>query len=464
MFERIQVSHPVALQRRSSGGTLGVSILTSGGIVALTEKQCRAAAPGERDYKLADGGGLFLFVTTKGAKIWRQKYRYAGKEKLLVHGPYPEIALAKARELRERARAELRDHKDPVTEERKRKMAAHAAAGATFEVVARRWHAAQIGRWSPTQATKVRQALERDVYPAFGKLPLIDVDAPTVIAMLRTVERRGAIDTAKRIRQHVSAVFAFGIAEGLCTADPAGPALVKGLLPTPVGGSQPGLSDIADIRQLHRVMDDCSSRPLTRLASRLLGLTFVRPGLVPTATWPEFEGIDWSDPTGAGDSAEPVWRISAERMKLELSDKGEAAFEHVAPLPPAAVDVLRAVHRLTGRFPYLFHSLRSTHQPMSANTIGYMYNQNGYRKRHVPHGWRTSFSTIMNERAALAGRREELAGIIDAMLSHRPRGISAAEFAYNRAKFMPVRWELAREWADLTLGGLPPAEALLHAA
>lgn len=427
----------------------------------LTDTQCRKAAKAEAAQKLSDGGGLYLYVSTSGAKIWRQKYRFAGKEKLLTHGPYPEVSLVKARELRDRARAELRDHKDPAIEERKRKAAAHASAGATFKSVALRWHEAQLGRWSPVQATKVRQALERDVYPAFGKLPIADVDSASVLAMLRKVEARGAVDTAKRIRQHVSAIFAFAIPEGLCAADPAGKFLVKSLKPTPIGGSQPGLDSIDAIRALHATIDGCTSGPLARLASRLLALTFVRPGIVPTAQWHEFEGIDWSDPTGASDASEPVWRVSADRMKLGLEKKSDTAFEHVAPLPPKAVDVLRTVYRLTGRFPYLFHSNRSTHQPMSTNTIGYMYNQNGYKGRHVPHGWRSSFSTIMNERAAAAGQREELQPIIDAMLSHVPKGMSASEVDYNRAKYMPVRWRLARDWADLTMEGAMPAGSLL---
>lgn len=208
------------------GGTAGGTEIQSGGIVPLTDTQCRKAKPAEKDYKLADSAGLYLFVTTRGAKSWRTKYRLGGKERCIVFGRYPEIGLAKVRELRDRARAELRDHKDPQVEEHKREMAAQSAAGSTFEVVAKRCHEAQLGRWSVVQATKVRQALERDVYPVIGRLPLPDITSGMVLDMLRRAERRSAIDTAKRIRYHVSAVFAFAIPEGLCTADPAGPALV----------------------------------------------------------------------------------------------------------------------------------------------------------------------------------------------------------------------------------------------
>lgn len=433
----------------------------------LTDAQCKRAVRGEKAYRLHDSGGLYLQVATTGHKSWRFKYRFADKEKLLTLGTYPEVTLAKARAARDQARLDVRAHKDPATEKRKARAAAYAAAGVTFKSVGLRWHEAQLGRWSPVQATKVRQALVRDVYPQIGALPLTEIKRPMIIAMLRKIETRGAIDTAKRIRQHVSAIFQFAEGEGLCEHDPAARSVVKSLLPTPVGGSQPGLSDVEAIREMHAKIDASSAASLTKLASRLLALTFVRPGLVPNARWEEFEGIDWMDPSGASDAAEPVWRISAARMKLLKQKKGEQAFQHIAPLPPQAVDVLRAVYRLSGRYPYLFHSVRSTRQPMSNSTIGVVYNREGYTGLHVPHGWRTSFSTIMNE---LHDRRWRAAGhegvspdraIIDAMLSHVPKGISASELDYNRARYMPRRWELAREWADLTMEGAVPAAALL---
>ena len=426
----------------------------------LTDTQAKKAEKRERDYKLADSEGLYLFVTKTGAKSWRWKYRFGGKEKRLMLGLYPKVTLREARDKRDDGQRLLRDHKDPRTEQKKRKRAALAVAGNTVEVVGKRWHNDQLGRWSPVNATKIRQALERDVYPEIGMLPLLDVDGPTVLALLRKVEARGAIDTAKRIRQYVSAIFVYGKAEGLCTGDPAGRDLVKALKPTPVGGSMPGLRTVDELRQLHATIDTSSAHPLTKLASRLLGLTLVRPGLIPTATWPEFEGIDWSDPTGANDSEAPIWRIGAERMKLEVESKVDAAFEHIVPLTSQAVEVLRAVHKLTARYPYLFHSVRSTHKPMSSSTIGVAYTRAGYTDRHVPHGWRSSFSTIMNERATMLDRELDRP-VIDGMLSHKPRGISAAEMAYNRVRHMGRRWELSRWWADATMHGLAPAVDLL---
>ncbi|GAA0318481.1 tyrosine-type recombinase/integrase [Sphingomonas oligophenolica] len=425
--------------------------------MALTDLQARKAAPRDKDYKLADSGGLYLFVTQKGFKSWRLKYRFAGKEKRLVFGPYPEVSLAKAREERDRARAALREHRDPMVEERKRKLTAHAAAGATFERVATQWHDAQRARWSPVQAKKVIQAFKRDVFPAFGTMPLIDIDGPIILAMLREVEERGAIDSAKRIRQHVSAVFSYGMAESLVATDPAA-TIGRALKPIGKKGKQPALRSIEDARQLLFDMERSTSSPLTKLASRLLALTAVRPGVVRTAQWVEFEGIDWTD--DASPSPEAVWRIPPDKMKLELSDKSEEGFEHVVPLASQAIEVLRSLQRLTGTIALLFPSIRSTRIPMSENAIGYMYFRNGYSGRHVPHGWRATFSTIMNERAVALNRPDDRA-IIDAMLAHKPKGVSASEMAYNRALHMARRRQLATEWGDLLVQGLQPASQLL---
>jgi integrase len=139
-------------------------------------------------------------------------------------------------------------------------------------------------------------------------------------------------------------------------------------------------------------------------------------------------------------------------MKLELTDKGDEAFEHIVPLAPQAVAVLREVRRHSGRFPYLFYSVRSTHKPMSENTIGYMYARNGYSGRHVPHEWRSTFSTVMNERAVGEGSLVDRE-IIDATLAYKPKGISGSEMAYNRAVHMPRRRELALQWAEALSGG-----------
>lgn len=424
--------------------------------MSLTDLQARKATPRAKDYKLADTGGLYLYVTRSGFKSWRLKYRFAEKEKRMVIGPYPDVTLVKAREERDRAKALLRGYRDLGLEELEKKQAAFAAATATFERVAIAWHEIQTGRWSPVQTKKVIQAFRRDVFPAFGSLPIAEIDGRTVLAMLRKVEARGAIDTAKRIRQHVSAVFCYAMVEGICSTDPA-VSLGLALKPTVKKGRQPAVRGLDEARQLLRDMEASTSSSLTKLASRLLALTAVRPGVVRAARWSEFEGIDWQDQ--GTDAAAAAWRIPPVRMKLELDEKSDDAFEHVVPLQPQSVDLLRAIHQRTGRFEFLFPSVRSTRMPMSENAIGYMYARNGYSGRHVPHGWRATFSTIMNARAIIARRPDDRA-IIDGMLAHCPTGLSASEMAYNRAVRMERRRELANEWADLLLEGLAPASSL----
>ncbi len=423
----------------------------------LTEMQVRKAHAKEKAYKLGDSAGLFLFVSPSGHKSWRFKYRFAGKEKVLTIGPYPEVSLAEARDARNAARRLLRDYRDPVTEKRKRKMAAHAAAGATFKKVALDWYAIQCERWSAVNQKKVIQALNRDVFPDIGEIPLLDIDGPMILKLLRKVERRGAIDTAKRLRQHISGVFHFGMAEGLVPMDPAS-MITKALKPTPPGGRQPAVKTLEEAQAMLAALEASTAGSMAKLASRLLALTVLRPGVIQKARWAEFEAIDFKDPTAEAPDA--IWRVAAERMKLEMRNKSDEAFEHIVPLSAQAVEVLRTLHRLTGEFPYLFHSRSSTRKPMSENTLNYMYARNGFSGRHVPHGWRSTFSTVMNERAIEKGRFDDRA-IIDAMLAHKPKGMSGSEMAYNRALYMGRRRKLAQEWADLLTAKLAPAATLL---
>lgn len=421
----------------------------------LTDAQVRKALPREKDYKLADEKGLYLFVTTKGFKSWRYKYRHAGKEHRLTFGAYPEVSLAEARHRRDDARRQLRDHQNPATELRKAKMASIERAGLTFEKLARAWHENEKGRWADVHAYDVLHSLERDVFPEIGNMSIKDIDAPTVLATLRKVERRGSIETARRIRQRISAVFVYAISEGVGDSDPAA-IVTKALKPLPKKGKQPALTDIDQCRQLIIDSEASGATPVVKLASRLLALTSVRPGVIRGIGWSEFEDLEGYD---------PIWRIPAARMKLALHKKDEEAFEHIVPLSRQAVDVIVQARRLTGRCPLVFPSIRHSHQPMSENAIGYLYNRVGYHGRHVPHGWRAAFSTIMNElydRAWRAAGHKDASpdrAIIDLMLSHVPQ--NKVESAYNRAAYMPRRREIAQEWADLLMEGVMGAKNLL---
>lgn len=417
----------------------------------LSDTKIRKAAPAERDYKLADEKGLFLLVRKNGGKLWRMKYRVEGKEKLLSFGPYPDVTLIDARERRDAARRLLRQGIDPSAEKQREAKAARLEEAHSFESVAREWHELNKGRWTDVHQADVLRSLERDVFPTLGKRQVNDIEAHDVLDMLRKIEKRGSVETAKRIRQRISGVFVLAISKRIARDNPAKD-LNAALLPKKKAKKQPAVLDLDELRDLLTKTEQSGASPVTLLASRLLALTAVRPGVVRGARWDELKDLE---------GEEPYWHIPAERMKLTLDRKDEQAFDHVVPLAPQAVDVLRAVHRLTGRGELVFPGQRHAHIPLSENAIGYLYNRAGWHRRHVPHGWRAAFSTIMNERAKLAGIADDRA-VIDLMLAHVPE--NKVERAYNRAEFMPRRREIACEWADLLLEDMRPAKDLLTVA
>jgi integrase len=254
----------------------------------------------------------------------------------------------------------------------------------------------------------------------------------------------------------MSAVFVHGISTGLCGADPAA-TVTKALKPAPKQTRQPAITDIEKLRDLLKAAEASGASPVTKVASRLLALTAVRPGVVRGTAWTEIEGVDW-DSEHPEETETGLWRVPSSRMKLALDRKDEVAFEHLVPLSRQALEAIAAIRPLTKRLPILFPSNRHLHRPLSENAIGYLYNRCGYHGRHVPHGWRAAFSTIMNERAERAGRPGDRA-VIDLMLAHVPS--NRVEGAYNRAAYMHRRREIAQEWADLLTDGLCPAAELL---
>jgi len=271
---------------------------------------------------------------------------------------------------------------------------------------------------------------------------------PLVLGVLREIEARGAIETAKRVRQRISAVFVYGIAQGVVENDPA-EKLGKVLKPLRKG-RQPAITDIERLRQMIKDAEEDNARPITRLALRFLALTAVRPSELRGARWGEFEDLD---------GRKPLWRIPAARMKGDLDRKEEPDGDHLVPLARQSIAVLRALWPLTGSCDLLFPSNRHTHRPMSENAIGYLLNRAGYHGHHVPHGFRAAFSTIMNEWAERHGKDHDRQ-VIDLMLAHVPK--EKVEGAYNRAAYMPRRRELAQIWADMLAKGLPAPAVLVE--
>lgn len=417
-------------------------------VPVLTDAKIKAAKPADKPYKLVDSGQLFLHVTPAGGKHWRMNYTYGknaqGKpaQKTLSFGPYPALTLLDARRRRDEAKEMLRDGRDPAVERRVSAQARASANENTFEVVARRWHELHKPTWSPVHAEDVIASLVRDVFPAIGDLPITSIESPKLLEVLNAVEQRGAIETAHRLRQRMSGVFLHGIATGICKADPAA-SLGKALRKKPRAKKQPSIIDrvrdhgdqITLVQTMLRDCDDQRCRASTKFALRLLALTAVRPNEIQHARWSEIEDLD---------GPEPLWRIPAARMKGDQDRKAEEFGEHLVPLSTHAVDVIRALRPLTGGFQLMFPSERHVHRPISENTLRALLIRADYYQRHVPHGFRAAFSTIMNERP---DRQEGDRAVIDLMLAHVPK--DKVEGAYNRAGYMPRRRQIAQAWGDL---------------
>ncbi|NLS28140.1 Prophage integrase IntS [Sphingomonas sp. S2M10] len=402
----------------------------------LTNAAVKAAGARSRAYKMADERGLYLFVAPTGLKSWRMKFRLQGREKLLTIGSWPEVTLADARAQCDQAREQLRRGDDPCVARRR---AAHSADDAawTFEVAARAWHSHQCPGWTEAHATDVLTSMERDVFATIGHMALGTITPPAILQVLRAIEDRGAGETARRVRQRISAVFGFAISIGEASADPA--AIVKrALRPQAHGGRQAAILELVEIRALLGAAEDVKAAPIVKLASRFLALTAVRLGALRGATWSEFEGIDWAG-TLTGPTL-PLWRVPAARMKLSAAKKRDRAFDHLVPLSVEAVDVLRQARAIAGAGALVFPG-RSGSAAIGESAIGDLYDRAGYAGRHVPHGWRASFATVMNERRPL----ERAA--IDLALGHAPK--DKVEAAYNRSAQMRRRRALFQEWAAL---------------
>lgn len=262
----------------------------------LTVVAAKNAAPKDKDYKLADSGGLYLFVTIKGHKSWRYKYRFGGKERRLILGSFPETSFAEARDAHKAARRLLEEGKDPRLVEQRRRLARSTPSALTFERFAREWHALAKPRWKPVHADDVIRSLERDVFPALGAHDIGDIDEEMVLAVLSKVEKRGAIETGHRLRQRISKVFTYAKvrAKGSVSGNPAADLGIV-MQPVPRRKRRPAMVVVADLQQILRTVEHTGASPVTKSASRFLALTAQRPGMVHRMLWTNLSGIDWSD-------------------------------------------------------------------------------------------------------------------------------------------------------------------------
>jgi integrase len=384
--------------------------------MSLSDAKARNAKPGTKPYKLADGEGLFLVIMPSGSKYWRLRYFCAGKEKLLALGVYPQVSLADARDRRAQARKALAAGNDPAQARKEAKRLATLRSANAFEVVAREWFEKRRHEWAPSSVETMRGRLETHILPKLGHRPIADVTAPEVLDMLRVVEAKGILETAQRVMQMCAQIFMYAIATGRAERNPV-PDL-RGALKTPVVRHHSFLG-AADLPLYLKKLDAYDGSLQTKLALRLLLLTFVRTKELRGAQWTE---IDW-------DKAE--WRIPAERMKMrEL---------HIVPLSRQAIAVLRELEKDSGNREHIFPNQHSPATFMSENTMLYALYRMGYHSRTTGHGFRSTASTILNEHGFRAD-------VIERQLAHSERDTVRA--AYNHAQYLPERRKLMQWWAN----------------
>jgi integrase len=384
----------------------------------LTDTEIRKSRPADKAYRLPDTKGLFLFITPAGGKLWRFKYRYDGKQKLMAFGQYPDVPLALARERHGEARKLLAQGIDPMAERKAAKTAEKAAAENSFKTIAGLW----FDHWQVDKSRQhvdaTRRRMEANIFPLLGARPIGEIEAPELVAMVKAIEVRGAADLAKRALENVGQIFRFAIAHGYAKRNPASEIRPADIL-RPTRKTNLARIDAKDLPGLLRAIEVYQGKHVTRLAMKLMAMTFVRTSELIGAKWAEFDM----------DAAR--WDIPAERMKMKDP--------HIVPLATQAIELLEILHTLTGASEWLFPGEQNSSKPMSNNTILGALKRMGYKGHMTGHGFRGLASTILHEQ----GYAHEH---IELQLAHAPR--NAVSAAYNHALYLEPRAKMMQDWAD----------------
>ncbi|HEY3327461.1 MAG TPA: integrase arm-type DNA-binding domain-containing protein [Novimethylophilus sp.] len=392
-------------------------------MMALTDVEIRQAKPQEKAYKLFDGGGLYVEVMPTGGKLWRYKYRFGGKEKRLALGAYPEITLKDARERHLQARKLLADDIDPGENRKAEKQEKAFSKTNTFREWAGRWHQHWQQGKSERHARQALRRMELDLYPELGDMPITAINAPDVVRTVKAIAKRGALDLAKRGHQMIGQVFRYAIAHGdesKVIRNPAADIKPSDIIETRRKKNYARV-EIKELPALLRAIEAASINQVTRIAIKLMALTFIRTSELIGGKWDE---IDL-------DAAE--WRIPADRMKMDTP--------HIVPLSSQAVELLKTLQLISGSSEYLFpaqHYGRKS-ATMSNNTILVALRRMGYGGMMTGHGFRGIASTALHEQGFDHQH-------IELQLAHAERNEVSA--AYNHALYLKQRTAMMQHWAD----------------
>ncbi len=385
----------------------------------LTHVAIRRAQPSKKSRKMFDGRGLYLEVSPRGGKWWRQKYRFEGKDKRISLGVYPDVSLKEARRRCEDARRLLAGGVDPSEHRQALKAAKAQRNSNTFEAVAREWFTKQAPSWAPSHSSLIMSRLQRNIFPWLGGKPIADINASQLLEVVRRIERRGVLETAHRVLQNCGQVFRYAVATGRAERDLS--ADLRGALSPVKKKHFAALTDPKKVGPLLRVLDGYEGSLIVRCALRLAPLVFVRPG--------ELRRAEWTDI----DLEAAEWRFTV--TKTETS--------HLVPLSRQAVDVLRELYPLTGHGRYVFPSGRTPrgNRPMSENAVLAALRRLGIGKEEMSgHGFRAMARTLLDE---VLGFRPDY---IEHQLAHVVRDPLGR--AYNRTAHLPERRTMMQAWAD----------------
>jgi len=396
--------------------------------IPLTDIQIKHAKPKAKTYTLADGGGMYLEVTPTGSKIWRMSYRQPnGKNTRLTFGAYPDVSLLDARKKRVDARALKAKGKDPAQAKRIEKANKAITYANTFEAVAREWHANKLDTWQPRTAANILHRLEKDVFPLIGKYPIAEIKAPLMLDVLRQIEKRGAVDMAKRQGQVCGQIFRYAIACGKADSDPV-PSLRGALKPIAKGHHAAITPDeLPEFIQAFKKIEGRMFVP-TKVMFRLMMMTFVRTSELTETPWSEI------------DLENESWVIDWHRMKMGKKKVNPRKVNHHVFLPTQGWELLRELHTITGGNKYLFPNQRDHEKPATNFGILAALKRMGYSGKMTGHGFRSLAMGVIKER--LHYRHE----VVDRQLSHLS-GDTYGE-AYDRATFLNERKAMMQEYAD----------------
>jgi integrase len=394
----------------------------------LTDAECKNATcpPGKTRARLACSGGLYLEVSPAGSKRWFYKYRKDGKEGRMALGSYPDVGAKDARKARDAAKLKKSTGVDPVQVRKVEKLKATTLDADTFKVTALEWYAMKLDSWSSHYAIREKRNLEKDLFPFLGARRIGDIEAIELLATVRRVEERGALDVAHRVLTTAGQVWRYAVATGRTPRDIT--ADIRGALKPHHGKHFAAITDPVKLGELIRVIRGYQGGPIVRAALQLAPMLFQRPGELRAAEWAEFD-LDAA-----------MWTIPAVRMKRSVDGKRNGD-PHQVPLPTQAVEILRKLHPLTGHGTLLFHGERSHDRPISDNTLRAALMTLGYGPdAQSVHGFRATARTLLAEELNI----DPL--VIEAQLAHAVKDANGR--AHNRTQYLKHRTAMMQQWAD----------------